>query len=250
MIGIAACGDNGANRPDACTAPLTYPEEVALIDITLTPNYPVALDGNGTLCDQMVRSLIHPVTRHPMLAELDATSARGRCQHDDLLDREIVDIDLPEYGGLPNLGTPQQILAHVDKFGKLVYLAAIFIPQGHIPAGACANPEQVVASVPGNRLSYQRFDRCNFEGDGEYEIAPDDEIIAGAEGVMLDVNHRLRRVTAVQVFLLGSHVTETEINSTLFCCDPGTVKHCVGGLLYVDSVTGELVKQAFNCITC
>lgn len=256
---VAACGDDGASTAidaavdavDATPCELTgYPAGVRPIDVTLQQRTTLTLDGSGTRCEQIVRALLHPTGRPPELAQLDAAGATGTCEHDDVLDREIVRIRAEQYAGLIVYRPVQDVLAHVDATNAVVFLAGQFLPAGMAPATACLGGAQVGALVPGRPLGYQRFAACQPQGEGAYTIATDDELEVQAEGVFLDETGALRRVRAVDVYLLASHVNSEITNSDAYCCTGPTPDHCVGQRLFVDALTGETVGQEPHCHIC
>ncbi len=261
---FAACGgdDDGpaGDPPDAeapaidaqvCAAPVGYPEQLRPVTVELGAPHSLTLDGNGERCDQLIRALVDPTGRPPELAELDADSVEGSCEFDDVTSRDIVRLSFPEYGGSPLFGTVQDVLAHVDEFDDVVYLAGNYIPAGHSPPPACLDADAVAAGVPGESLGYTTFAACTPTGEGSYEIVADDEILVGDEGVYLAYGgDELRRVRLVEVYLLEDHVTAETINSNLYCCDGASNAHCVGERIYVDVHTGEVVGDEGNCITC
>jgi hypothetical protein len=265
---VAACGDSAnpaADAPqtpaDATAAdapvdavvcdPTGYPERVRPESVDLLAPTTLTLDGTGTLCEQLIRALIDPTGRPPELANLDAEGVTGTCSHDDVLDREIVRLRAPLYAGQPVYAPVQDVLAHVDATSTVVFLHGDFLPAGEAPGPGCLDASAAAAVVPGRAMSYERFAACSPQGAGEYTIAADDEIEVGDEGFYLDVAGDLRRVWAVDVYLLASHVTTEIGNSDAYCCDGSTGNdHCVGMRLFIDAFTGETVGQEPHCHIC
>jgi len=263
---VAACGDDGSSSTpidaevatidaepvDARVCDLTgYPENVRAVSVDLQAPHTLTLDGTGTRCEQLIRALTDSTGRPAELAELDADGVVGSCTFDDLTERDIVRLRFPEYAGVPAYWPVQDVLAHVDPENSVVFLHGDFLPAGHAPAAGCLDPAAVAAEVPGEALGYTRFAACTPQGGGEYTIAADDEIEVGDEGVFLDANGDLRRVRAVDVYLLEDHVTTETINSDLYCCDGSNgTAHCVGRRVFVDVYTGEVVGDAPHCLTC
>lgn len=247
LAALTACSDNG-NRPPGCQL-AGYPETVSVVSVELIERSQLTLDGNGTRCEQIVRALLSP-DRPPELARLDTRGATGTCQHDDILDREIVRLRASEYAGVPVFRPVQAVLVHVDAGNKVVHLAGSFLPPGHAPAAGCLEGPALAARVPGRPLEYMKFARCVPMGSGMYTIARDDVIEVGAEGVYLDAEDGLRRVRAIDVYLTPSHVDRELINSDAFCCTTTSLERCVGKRLFLDALTGEVVGQEPHCLTC
>jgi hypothetical protein len=263
---VAACGDNGAASPDARVPadatvdgdsppdargcdPTGYPASVRPVSLSLDTPRALTLDGTGTRCEQLIRALTDPTGRPPELAELDAGGVTGACTFDDLTSRDIVRLRFPMYAGVPVYAPVQDVLAHVDPEDEVVFLAGTFLPAGHAPAPGCLDAAAAAAEVPGEALPYQRFALCSPQGSAEYTIAADDEIEVGDEGVYLDGDGDLRRVYAVDVYLLAEHVTDDIINSDAYCCFGG-LDHCVGRRLFIDAYTGDQVGGEPHCHTC
>lgn len=273
-LALAACGDNNGSTPidaetpadtavvppdaeiipDArvCEIPAAYPENVRVQSVDLQAPHSLTLSGTGTRCEQLVAALTDPTTRPPELAELDASGAvDSQCSFDDVTGRDIVRLRFPEYGGVPVFWPVQDVLAHVDASDDVVFLHGDFLPAGRAPATGCHDAASIGAEVPGEALGYTRFAACLPQGEGEYVVAADDEIEVGPEGVFHDADGNLRRVRAVDVYLLSDHVTAETTNSDLFCCtgENGT-NHCIGKRLFLDVHTGEVVGDEPHCHTC
>jgi hypothetical protein len=145
----------------------------------------------------------------------------------------------------------QDVLAHVDQTNVVVFLHGDFLPAGHAPGPGCLSSTAAAASVPGETLGYERFLACTPQGAGEYTIAADDQIEVAGEGFYLDGDGKLRRVFAVDVYLLPEHASTEIINSDAYCCDGSNgLVHCVGQRLFVDAFTGDVVGQVSHCTTC
>jgi hypothetical protein len=256
---LAGCGDDGAATTDAratdaavdgaACAPVGYPASVMPVSVDLIARSTLTLDGAGTRCEQIVRALLSP-GRPAELMQLDTVGVTGTCTHDDLLDREIVRLRAPLYAGVPVFTPVQDALVHVDAANTVVFLHGDFLPAGHAPPAGCLDGPTLAARVPGRSLDYQRFMSCEPGGPGAYTVAPDDVIEPGPEGVYLDGDGELRRVRAVEVYLLPAHASPEVINSDAFCCSGPTLDRCVGKRLFLDAVTGDVVGQAARCITC
>jgi hypothetical protein len=269
LIPLAACGDNTERPGDpdappstqfdsepppidavACEAPTGYPEAVTVTSVDLGAPHTLTLDGVGSECQQMVRALSDPATRPPELDGLYGNDPNGSCFHDDVLDREIVRIRFPTYEGLTVFGPVQEILAHVDTTNTVVFLHADFLPVGHAPVAACLDGAAAAGELPGETVTYQRFAFCAPAGTGDYAIDATDDLEFLEEGVLLDADGFLRRVHAVDFYLAADHVTTEIGNSDAYCCDGKTLDHCVGYIMYVDALTGEVIAQAPHCHTC
>lgn len=263
IVLAAACGDNGGTPDAPVTTPdapasadaavcetAGYPETILPLSVDLVAPTALTLDGTGPLCDQLLRAITDPVGRPPELAQLDAAGATATCMHDDVLDREIVRVQLPDYAGLPLYAPVQDLLVHVDQAHVVQFLHGDFLPAGHAVAAACLDGAGAAAVLPGAAMTYGRFAACTPQGDGTYAIAADDELAPGDEGYFVDEDGGLRRVRAVELYLLADHVTTEIINSDAFCCDPGTLDHCVGFTMIVDALTGEILAEQPRCHIC
>lgn len=262
----AACGDNQAApdattdaQPDSPQAPdaavcntAGYPPEVRALSVDLAADFPLTLDGAGARCDQIIRALtVADVTkRPPELAQLDAVGITGRCTHDDLLDREIVRLFAPMYAGKPMFHPVQDVLVHVSAANSVVFLHGDFLPAGAAPSASCRGAEEIGASMPGRQLGYSKYASCVPQGPGSYSIAENDVIEVGDEGFYLDDDGKLHRVRGVEVYLTPANVTDEIINSDSYCCLGEELDRCVGKLMLVDVVTGELLAAQPHCHTC
>lgn len=261
VLAAAACGDGGSSTPDApaaidaaidaraCTAPTDYPMGIRPVSVDLAAPSHLALDGTGTRCEQIGRALTG-AARPTELAQLDVDGVQVTCTHDDVLNREIVRLRAPNYGGLPLFGPVQDALVHVDAADMVVFLHADYLPVGATVADACLDAPAIGAGVPGEAMGYQRFQLCAPAGAGTYTIAADDVIEVGDEGFLVDGDGKLRRVRAVDVYLTPAHATPEIINSDAFCCSGATTDHCVGQRLFVDALTGDVIAQEPHCHTC
>jgi hypothetical protein len=261
LLLVAACGDSTTAGPDAPTAvdaapdaPVCeaagYPMPIRVTSVDLGAPIPLTLDGQGARCEQIGRALLGATGRPTELAQLDADGASVTCTHDDVLNREIVRVRAPNYGGLPLYAPVQDALVHVDATDTIVFLHADYLPVGATVAPACLDAAAVGAGVPGEAMSYQRFNLCVPGPTETYPIASDDVIEVGAEGFLVDGAGDLRRVRAVDVYLLPAHVTPAITNSDAFCCSGPTTDHCIGQRLFVDVITGEVITQEPHCHTC
>jgi hypothetical protein len=237
--------------PDAATCVRPgYPEMTHPVSVDLAAPTPLALTGAGTRCEQIIRALLTPSTQPPELHQLDPGGVTGTCSHDDVLNREIVRLRAPNYGGLPLFGTVQDALVHVSAADTVVFLHADYLPAGATVASACFDANLIASRVPGQPLGYQRFQACAPNGSGTYPIATDDVIEVGDEGLFLDEQSNLRRARAVDVYLAPGHATSEIINSDAYCCLGPSLDHCVGTRMFIDAVTGDLLGQEPHCHTC
>ncbi|MBK7078852.1 MAG: hypothetical protein IPH44_41970 [Myxococcales bacterium] len=261
LILVVACGDSTTASPDApaaidaaIDAPVCeatgYPMPIRATSVDLGAPTHLTLDGQGARCEQIGRALLGATGRPVELAQLDAAGATVSCTHDDVLNREIVRVRAPSYGGLPLFGPVQDALVHVDATDTIVFLHADYLPVGATVAAACLDAPTVGAGVPGAAMSYQRFNLCVPGPTESYTIASDDVIEVGAEGFLVDGAGDLRRVRAVDVYLAPAHVTTAITNSDAFCCSGATTDHCIGQRLFVDVITGDVISQAPHCHTC
>jgi hypothetical protein len=264
---VSACGDdlNRNAQPDATEAPdapqvtpdarvcdlETYPPPVAPITVDLTGKFTLTLDGVGERCDQIVRALTDPdpSLRPPELAMLDAGGVIGTCHFNTDTSTDVVRLRAPLYNGIPLFDPPQDAVIHVDAQNNIVYLHGDYLPAGYVVNEACRSGEELTRSIPGYSMSYRKLLLCQYQGDGAYQVASDDEIVVGEEGYLIDRDRKLRRVRAMDVFLLSDHVDDDIGNSDAFCC-MGTLDHCVGQRLFVDALTGEILSQAPHCHSC
>ncbi len=274
VLTLAACGDNSKLAPDA---PVSHPEHDAATDATVcdASNYPVAvrklsvdlgadftltLDGNGTRCDQIIRALTDPdpAKRPPELAMLDVQGVTGSCTHDDTLNRDIIRLKAPLYGGKPLYGAVQDVLVHIGHPNTalpgpttVVYLHGDFLAAGAAIANpACLDDAALPGAVVGHALTFAKFDHCNYQGDGSYALAADDVFQLGEAGYFLDDQSQLHRVRAVDAYLLPGHLTDETLNSDLFCCTGMTYDNCVGDRVFVDEITGAVLGQTQHCQAC
>jgi hypothetical protein len=237
--------------PDAAVCmPSGYPPAVRPLSVDLGSPSVLSLDGQGARCDQLIRALTAPSTRPPEFAQLDAVGATGTCSFDDVLQRDIVRLRMPLYGGLPLYGPVEDAIVHVDQTNTVVYLHGDFLPAGATVAASCESASDVGASTPGRPLGYEKFTACAPSGSGTYTIAAGDEIDVGDEGYFLDENNQLHRVRAVEVYLAAANVTPEIENSDAYCCAGSSLDHCVGARLIIDDLTGALLAQQPHCITC
>lgn len=263
LVLAAACGgDDTTSTPiDAPVdhdAPLDatacvlgdYPQLIRATSVDLGAPFALTLDGTGARCEQIGRALLGATGRPPELAQLDADGATVTCSHDDVLDREIVRVRAPRYGGLPLYAPVQDALVHVDATDTIVFLHADYLPVGATVADACLGAPAIAASVPGETMTYQRFNLCVPGPEGAYTIAADDVIEVLDEGFLVDADGALRRVFAVDVYLDPSHVTPEIGNSDAFCCSGPTNERCVGQRLFIDALTDAVIAQEPHCHTC
>jgi hypothetical protein len=274
---LAACGDNHKTTstpdappvstpdaaPDAKPCDLTnYPQHTRVTSVDLGSPFDLMLDGQGTRCEQIIRALTDPdpTKRPPELATFDVTGVTSSCIHDDVLDAEIVRLRQPNYMGEPLYAPAQDVLIHVGhafRAGLLaqpatvVYLHGDFLATGGVTANpACLDDGQLTSSVPGMSMTYAKFNACTYTGDGMYSLASDDVIELGDEGYLMDTDGNLRRVRAVDVYLLPGHLNDEITHSDAFCCGTESLDHCVGKRLFIDVVTGELITEQQHCLTC
>lgn len=272
---LAACGDNHKTTttpdappvstpdaaPDARPCDLTnYPQHTRVTSVDLGAPFNLTLDGQGTRCEQIIRTLTDPdpSKRPPELASFDVAGVTSSCMHDDVLNEEIVRLRQPNYMGEPLFAPAQDVLIHVGHPNNLVvgpatvtYLHGDFLATGGVTANpACLDDAQLTSSVPGMSMTYAKFNFCTYTGDGAYSLASDDEVDLGDEGYLLDTDGNLRRVRAVDVYLLPSHLSDEITHSDAFCCATDSLDHCVGKRLFIDVVTGELITEQQHCVTC
>lgn len=260
---VAACGDNHAapSLPDARSAPPdafacdvdAYPKAIRMASVDLRDPFDLTLDGVGSRCEQLVRAVTDPdpARRPPELAELDVSGVTGTCRYDELTDRDIVRLDGPTFAGLPLFGVTQDIVLTVSAPATVDSLHGDFVPALESALNpACLGDDQVRAALPGSALTYARYALCSFQGDGAYTVESTDTIEVGEEGYLVDRDGFLRRVRAVDVYLLAERVTAEHINSDLYCCESASLAHCVGARVFIDAVTGERVQQEQHCHSC
>ena len=60
--------------------------------------------------------------------------------------------------------------------------------------------DELAHASPGSSRSYRKLLLCQYNGNGAYEVANDDEIVVGDEGYLIDHDRKLRRVRAIDVF--------------------------------------------------
>lgn len=259
MLALVGCGDDRGSTPidarpidaelDAPTCQLAgYPEAVRVLSVDLAEQTPLTLDGQGTRCEQIQRAVIG-VHRPPELHDMDTVGATTTCSHDDVTNREIVRIRLPQYSGIPIYWPVQDALVHVDAANKVVFLHGDFLPAGHTVVEGCLSGPALAERVVGRPLAYEKFALCTPRGEGMYSIAGDDVIELGDEGIYQDAAGGLHRVRAIDVYLTPAHVNSEITNSDAFCC-AGTLEHCVGKRLFLDALTGETIAQEPHCHTC
>ncbi|WP_394831600.1 hypothetical protein LVJ94_34315 [Pendulispora rubella] len=254
--GAASDGDAHANSsadPRRCSM-RDYPAAACVVSAQrgVEPSFPLLLDGSGTRCAQILRALTSPdpTKRPPELAQLDAVDATGKCEHDNLLNREIVRVYPSSYSGERMFEPKQDIVVHVTATNQVVYLHGDFVAAGTAPGPGCLDGSEVRASVPGRELPFRTYSRCLPGDAGAYAVASNDEVEIGEEGFYLDASASLHRVRAVEVYLAPTNVTPELLKSDLFCCVGSTLEHCVGKRLLVDAFTGELLATQPHCLTC
>jgi hypothetical protein len=249
----ASVADSATSVDAMVCATDNYPRVAGSIDLNLDAPVQLILDGSGDRCDQIVRALMSYGTRPAALAAAEQDFSLASCMFDEIINADIVRLRKSTFAGLPLYGTGQDILAHVKReTNNLSFLAGRVIPttaaQG-VPSG-CWSQSQVSAKIPGTTMSYQKFEACRPLGAGNYTIADDDLISVKEQGWFVDSQDQLRRVWVAPVFLLPAHVNPEIINSSAFCCADETLINCVGSQMIFDAVTGELLSQMSNCITC
>lgn len=259
MLAIAACSSDRRPPLDPADAAVdtsvdgeppdaSYPPRVQRVDVFLGAHHQLALDGQGTRCEQLTRALTDPAKRPPELAGIDLTEATSQCSVSTPSRQDVVRISVPRYAGLPLIATGQELVASIDASNVVVSMNGSFLPAGRAPTRPGRDAAAIRASVPGRGMMYSRFSSCQLMGTGSYAIAADDRIEIGEEGYYLDRDSRLRRVRPVDIYLLPAHVTSELINSDLFCCAGSD--RCVGKQLVIDAVTGEAAGELPHCIVC
>jgi len=173
------------------------------------------------------------------------------CNYDSLTDAEIVRLEGGTYGGRPVIGLRNDLLAHVTRSGNLRFFAGNYLPayERTTPV-ACLDMDQVGDAVIGTPLEYQRFSACVLGAPGSIEIDERDTRNVSEPKLWVDEDGNAHIVREVEVLLASDRVTGTEINSDLYCCSDGGVTGCVGKILVVDEVTGEVLTQSPRCHTC
>lgn len=274
VLALAACGDNSKRAPDAPVSPpqhdaatdatacdaSNYPVAVRKLSVDLAADFTLTLDGNGTRCEQLVRALTDPdpAKRPPELAMLDVQGVTGSCTHDDTLNRDIIRLQAPLYGGKPLYGVVQDVLVHVGHPNTalpgpttVVYLHGDFLAAGATVANApCLGDAAVPGALVGHALTFAKFDHCIYQGDGSYALAADDVFQLADDGYYVDAQSQLHRARAVDAYLLPAHLTAETTNSDLFCCTGMTYDNCVGDRVFIDEITGAVLGQTQHCQAC
>src|SRR5258706_5881263 len=111
---LAACGDNGGNRPDApraidatgladAAACVSGEVETSLVSVGVNDGvHTVVLDGNGTRCEQLTRAVFDPPVFPAELAPMLDVDFRTQCtQFSQFDDVELVGDGI---GGVPFVG--------------------------------------------------------------------------------------------------------------------------------------------------
>lgn len=279
-----------ANRPDAweddaavvCDRPgypvdstATRPERLAVEDaaaaftrdtgVTVTLNdvtaavtafsgpIPVTLDaGIADPCDRALAAVQQFFAAHQDFMRIPTDMTMRACHYDDLTDAEIVRIHGGTYDGRTIVGAPNDLVVHVGRAGTIRYFGGDYLPvTRRLFPEPCFDTNSLVSSVVGDSLEYTTFSLCRLTGTGSVPIVAADTRIGSRPSLYVDATGGVHVAREVQVFMLASRVTDTEINSDLFCCLPEDALHdCVGKTLIVDEITQEILQQIGNCITC
>lgn len=173
------------------------------------------------------------------------------CNYDSVIDAEIVRLEGGTYGGRPLIGLRNDLLAHVTRSGNLRFFAGNYLPAyERTTPEACLDMDQVGDSVIGAPLEYQRFSGCVLGAPGSIEIDDRDTRNVSEPKLWVDEAGNAHVVREVEVLLASDRVSGDTINSDLFCCSDGGTTGCVGKILVVDEVTGEVLAQIPRCRTC
>ncbi len=227
-------------------------DELNLAVTSIEGPVPLTIDGTiASECDRAAAAVQALFTARASLFRMPDGMAVRQCTHDDLLDREIVRISGGTYfDGREIVGGVNDLAVHVD----LDDATMTFYTAGYTPAldrTAPATCETDLArTVIGKPLEYTKFSACQPMGGGSIAIDEVDTRTVGEPAVYIDEAGNAHLVRTVEVLLEAERVTPEQINSDLFCCTGETTEGCVGNIVVVDELTGEVLRQIPRCHTC
>lgn len=202
-------------------------------------------------CEHALAGLLEFFADHYVLMHLPTGMTMRACHYDALTDAEIVRLSGGTYGGRPLLGIGNDLVVHVTRGGLLRYFGGDYLPAWERPGvEPCFTPDGLGTSVIGDDLGFQRFAGCVLGAPGSIPIDATDTRTVGGPSLYVDRDGTVRFVREVEVLLAAARVTTDEVNSDLFCCTDSSVVGCVGKVLIVDEVTGEILEQVPRCHTC
>jgi hypothetical protein len=216
---------------------------------------PIELDdGVADRCERARLGLLAFFARYPDLFHMPDDLTMRACHYDSVTDSEIVRLSGGTYDGrrlLVSGGSTNDLVAHVTRSATLRYFGGDYQPayqRGE--AEPCFTVEQLRDRVVGQALEYQRFSACVPGGPGSILVEGRDTRTVGDAILFRDEAGALHWAAEVEVLLAADHVGPDEVNSTLFCCFEASLEGCVGKILIVDEVTGEILQQLDRCHTC
>lgn len=216
--------------------------------------YPIPLTYDDSIADPCTRALAALNTffeANAVWMHVPTGMTIRVCHYDELTDAEIVRLEGGTYGGRPLIGLRNDLLAHVTRSGNLRFFAGNYLPAYERTTPVpCLDMDQVGDAVVGMPLGYQRFSGCVLGAPGSIEIDERDTRNVSEPELWVDEDGNAHIVREVEVLLASDRVTSDEINSDLFCCSDGGTTGCVGKILVVDEVTGEVLAEIPRCHTC
>lgn len=235
--------------PDATVCTAHAPAPVSVTIASITPQ-PLALDGNGFLCDQLTRAILDPLQRPPELAPLDATSGVGSPLCTEFPKKIAVRIDINEIMGRPLLSGGQWLLAWVDRdTHELLELTGWYLVPPAAPPTACATGDMLQAAVVGHEQVYSTFQWCAPTGEGTWTVSATDSRILGDEGWYFD-GAKLVAAREIDIAVAPAAITQQLRDSDLNCCGVIDAVDCIGLRLIVDAQSGKVLDQRRHCIVC
>lgn len=218
---------------------------------------PIPLELDDTVADRCERARLGLeafFAAHLDLFHMPDDLTMRACHYDDVTDSEVVRLSGGTYDGrrlLVSGGATNDLVAHVTRSGMLRFFGGDYLPayqRGE--AEPCFTDEQLGNRIVGEELGYQRFSGCVPGAPGTIRIEGRDTRTVGDAILFRDDAGALHWAVEIEVLLATDHVGSDEINSDLFCCSDGTLEGCVGKILIVDQVTGEILQQLNRCHTC
>lgn len=213
---------------------------------------PIVLDGTiADPCERAFQALRAFFAANDAMMHVPADVSMRVCSYDDISNSEIVRLHGGTYAGRPIIGNhANDFLAHVSRTGTLRLFNASYTPNYERPSFTpCLPPGGLSNAVVGENLTYQRFSACVPGGGGSIAIDSSDTRNVGEPKLFITDSGTAHYVREVEVLLAASRVTPELVNSDLFCCT-GDVGGCVGNILIVDEITGDVLTQYPRCHTC
>lgn len=212
----------------------------------------LALDGGlAEGCPRALAALDAWFADEAAMFAMPAGLTARACSYDGVTNAEIVRLSGGTYDGRPLIASPNDLLVHLKRTGVVSFWTGAYLPaRVRAQPTACLAGDQLEAAVVGASLGYQEFQACVLGDTGSIDVIDLDDRLAGDPAAFLDAAGALHLAREVEVSLDPARITDHEINSDLFCCSGKTLEGCVGAILVVDELTGEVLDQLPRCHTC